>query len=170
MRARAHARTHACARRYHSFFAMGKTLTRIFKIMDHAAIYTLIAGSYTPYLLTTDDSDNPPLFMLMWGMAIFGVAFHACYSGRFKQPIETTCYLVGRWACRLGLGARSSCLVRRHHTRTHARTRRAACARARACAAAHFLLSRTAREHVCCCCHCRYSCRSLLLLLLLLLL
>ena len=61
------------------------------------AIYILIAGSYTPFLLTVNDPDSARLFVLLWCLAAFGVCFHACYSGNFKAPIETTCYLVMGW-------------------------------------------------------------------------
>ncbi len=46
---------------------------RVFQIFDHCAIYFLIAGTYTPLVLTT----LPPgwgwtLFGLVWGLAIIG--------------------------------------------------------------------------------------------------
>ena len=42
---------YSCSTLYHSF--QNERVKSVFKILDHAAIYLLIAGSYTPYALVT---------------------------------------------------------------------------------------------------------------------
>ncbi|HHQ0973820.1 TPA: PAQR family membrane homeostasis protein TrhA, partial [Listeria innocua] len=45
----------------------------VFNIMDHAAIYVLIAGSYTPFvLITIQGTLGWTLFGVIWGLAIAG--------------------------------------------------------------------------------------------------
>lgn len=51
-------------------------LKKIFKILDHSAIYILIAGSYTPYLLGFFDGKIKwILFFIQWGIALIGIIF-----------------------------------------------------------------------------------------------
>ncbi|MBQ3672583.1 MAG: hemolysin III family protein, partial [Kiritimatiellae bacterium] len=49
---------------------------RVLHVMDHMAIYFLIAGSYTPFCLVTLRPDHPVLawtvFGIEWGMAVAG--------------------------------------------------------------------------------------------------
>ena len=58
---------------------------RTLKILDHSAIYLLIAGTYTPFLL--GPLKGPwgwSLFGVIWGLALGGVAFKLFFAGRFK--------------------------------------------------------------------------------------
>ena len=52
---------------------------RVLQILDHMAIYVLIAGSYTPFCLVTLRPTNPGLawtvFGIEWGATIAGVVF-----------------------------------------------------------------------------------------------
>ncbi len=58
---------------YHSFSQ--PRLKRIFRILDHASIYLLIAGSYTPItLISMRGPWGWTLFVLIWGMAAGGRA------------------------------------------------------------------------------------------------
>ncbi len=44
------------------------------RIVDHAAIYVLIAGTYTPFtLITLKGSTGWVLFGMVWGMALVGI-------------------------------------------------------------------------------------------------
>ena len=68
---------------YHSIHA--PRARRILNIIDHAAIYLLIAGTYTPYLLVPlRGAFGWSLFGVVWGLAIIGIVFQALFIGRFK--------------------------------------------------------------------------------------
>ena len=52
-------------------------------IFDHAAIYVLIAGSYTPFtLVTLNGTVGWVLFGLTWGAALAGVVFKIFFIGK----------------------------------------------------------------------------------------
>jgi hemolysin III len=67
------------------------------RILDHATIYILIAGTYTPFTLVTL---NGPLgwtiFGVSWGMAIAGVTLKLFFTGRF-HILSTLMYIVMGW-------------------------------------------------------------------------
>jgi len=71
-----------------------KVLLRKF---DHAAIFLLIAGTYTPFLLV---SLRGPLgwsfFGVIWGLAVLGIALKFWFAGRFKV-VSTLIYLAMGW-------------------------------------------------------------------------
>jgi hemolysin III len=51
---------------------------KVFRILDHQAIYLLIAGTYTPFtLITLDGSVGWSMFVAIWGMAILGLVLDA---------------------------------------------------------------------------------------------
>ena len=63
------------------------------RVFDHAAIYVLIAGSYTPFALISIGSDiGWNVFILAWLMAITGVIFKLFFTGRFTI-ISTLLYV-----------------------------------------------------------------------------
>jgi hemolysin III len=66
---------------YHALpFARAKQL---FKVLDHAAIYLLIAGTYTPFtLVTLRGAGGWWLFGLVWALATLGVVFEAAWVHR----------------------------------------------------------------------------------------
>lgn len=65
--------------------------------LDHAAIYLLIAGTYTPFtLLAVRDPWNWVLFGVAWTLAIVGIA--AKLLGGFRYPrLSTFLYLGMGW-------------------------------------------------------------------------
>lgn len=68
-----------------------------FKIMDHCAIYCLIAGSYTPFtLITLQEGIGPLLFTTVWIIALFGILFKLFFTGRFRI-LSTLLYLGMGW-------------------------------------------------------------------------
>ena len=74
-------------------------LKKTMKICDHAAIYVLIAGTYTPLMLTcVGGALGWTVFSLVWGMALFGVVMKCFFTGRFKL-ISTLLYLGMGWFC-----------------------------------------------------------------------
>lgn len=84
---------------YHSFFALGPTVNRIFEFFDHVAIYCLIAGSYTPFLLITFHGKlwAQILLAVMWVLALFGASLTMLYNGPHKVHVENCLYLVMGW-------------------------------------------------------------------------
>ncbi len=72
---------------------------RVFKILDHAAIYLLIAGTYTPFLLVSLRGGwGWSMFGIVWGLAAGGVVFKVFFAGRFKL-VSTLIYLGMGWLC-----------------------------------------------------------------------
>jgi hemolysin III len=69
----------------------------IFKILDHAGIYLLIAGSYTPFLLVTlRDDGGWWMFALIWAIAAAGIAVEAFWTYRLKW-VSVVVYLAMGW-------------------------------------------------------------------------
>ncbi|HLF33090.1 MAG TPA: hemolysin III family protein [Cyclobacteriaceae bacterium] len=57
---------------YHAL--RGENIKMIFRRIDHAAIYILIAGTYTPFLLTqVRDPQGQVFFIIIWTIAIAGI-------------------------------------------------------------------------------------------------
>ena len=66
-------------------------------IFDHAAIYVLIAGSYTPFtLVTLNGTVGWVLFGLTWGAALAGVVFKIFFIGKFDK-LSTVMYVLMGW-------------------------------------------------------------------------
>jgi len=70
---------------------------RIFKVLDHAAIYLLIAGTYTPFTLgVLRGAWGWTLFGLIWGLAITGVVLKL--AGGLRHPwLSTGLYIAMGW-------------------------------------------------------------------------
>lgn len=67
------------------------------KILDHCAIYLLIAGSYTPFALVgLRGGWGWSLFGVAWGLALVGVVFKLLYIGRFHF-LSTATYVALGW-------------------------------------------------------------------------
>ncbi len=80
---------------YHSL-PVGKA-KRVFLIIDHCAIFLLIAGTYTPFTLgVLRGSWGWTLFGVVWGLALFGIIFKIIYGNRY-QGLSTGLYLVMGW-------------------------------------------------------------------------
>ena len=55
------------------------------KVFDHAAIYVLIAGTYTPFSLVTLSDSSGWLYMIIaWSLAISGIIFKLFFTGRYS--------------------------------------------------------------------------------------
>ena len=67
------------------------------KIFDHCAIYLLIAGTYTPFVLGVLRGPwGWSLFGVIWGLAAAGVTFKLFFIGRFKLA-STLIYIGMGW-------------------------------------------------------------------------
>ncbi|MDY7396168.1 hemolysin III family protein [Aureibaculum sp. 2210JD6-5] len=66
-------------------------------IVDHSAIYILIAGTYTPFtLVTLKGALGWTIFGITWGIALVGIVFKLFYTGRFDK-ISTAAYVAMGW-------------------------------------------------------------------------
>ncbi len=83
---------------YHSFHP--PRLKRIFKLLDHVAIYLLIAGTYTPYMLVSLRDGNGFLILgIIWALALVGILSEILLSGRAVKVGQMLIYLGMGWAC-----------------------------------------------------------------------
>ena len=70
---------------------------RIFKLLDHASIYLLIAGTYTPFcLITLRDHNGWILFIILWSMALIGIVSEAFWRTR-PRWLAVVIYLIMGW-------------------------------------------------------------------------
>lgn len=80
---------------YHAF--RGPRVKRVFRILDHSAIYLLIAGTYTPFcLVTLRGTWGWSLFGVAWGLAAVGVTFKSVFGTRW-EILSGIVYLVMGW-------------------------------------------------------------------------
>ena len=67
------------------------------KIFDHAAIYVLIAGTYTPFTLVSLNGEiGWFIFSVVWAIAFAGIILKLFFTGRFKV-ISTAMYVLMGW-------------------------------------------------------------------------
>ena len=67
------------------------------KIFDHAAIYVLIAGSYTPFTLVSLNGETGWfIFSIVWILAFTGIILKLFFTGRFKV-LSTAMYVLMGW-------------------------------------------------------------------------
>ena len=70
---------------------------RKLNIFDHAAIYLLIAGSYSPFCIVgLDSSLGWYMFLFVWLFALTGVILKLFFTGKFEK-ISTAMYLLMGW-------------------------------------------------------------------------
>lgn len=80
---------------YHAI--TNEKVKRIFRQFDHAAIYLLIAGTYTPIVLVLlDKTWGWTIFTIIWTTAIVGVILKFIYPNRFKK-LSVVLYLIMGW-------------------------------------------------------------------------
>ena len=83
---------------YHSFHP--PRLKRIFKVLDHVAIYLLIAGTYTPFMLVSLRDGNGYLMLgIVWALALIGILSELFLTGRAVKVGQMLIYLGMGWAC-----------------------------------------------------------------------
>lgn len=67
------------------------------KVIDHCAIYILIAGTYTPYALgALKGTLGWGVFALSWTMAAIGISLKLFFTGRFNV-VSTLMYIFMGW-------------------------------------------------------------------------
>jgi hemolysin III len=86
---------YAASTLYHA--SRGEPLKALFKRLDHAAIYLLIAGTYTPFLLTQlRDPLGWTLLVVIWAVCGAGAVFKLA-NGRVHPVVSTTAYVIAGW-------------------------------------------------------------------------
>lgn len=70
---------------------------RVFRVLDHCAIFLLIAGTYTPLtLVSLHGTTGWVMFGVVWAAAILGIVLNAVSLNRFKV-FSMICYLAMGW-------------------------------------------------------------------------
>ena len=83
---------------YHSFHP--PHLKQLFQLLDHVAIYLLIAGTYTPYLLVSLREGSGFLVLgIIWMLALAGILSEVFLSGRWVKFGQMVIFLGMGWAC-----------------------------------------------------------------------
>jgi hemolysin III len=80
---------------YHS--AQSTALRSRLNIVDHASIYVLIAGTYTPFtLVTLNGPTGWVIFGISWGLAFTGLILKLFFTGKYNI-ISTVMYVFMGW-------------------------------------------------------------------------
>ena len=80
---------------YHAMYASRHR--EIFRLLDHCAIYLLIAGTYTPFLLVSMRTDTGWwLFGTIWALATAGIVKKLWFRHRFPK-LALASYLAMGW-------------------------------------------------------------------------
>jgi hemolysin III len=93
---------YAASTAYHA--ARDDDLRLRLKVADHCAIYLLIAGSYTPFMIgRLRGGWGWSLFGVIWGLALAGVVFKFFFTGRFRV-LSTGIYIAMGWLIVIAAG------------------------------------------------------------------
>lgn len=81
---------------YHSVSKEGR-LKEMLKIFDHASIFLLIAGTYTPIAaIALIDGVGVTVLILIWSLALVGVIFKLFSTGKYEK-VSVGLYLAMGW-------------------------------------------------------------------------
>jgi hemolysin III len=93
---------YAASTLYHAFREPG--VKRVLRVLDHCAIYLLIAGTYTPFVLVgLGGGWGWALFCVVWAMAAAGIVFKVFATGRFAVA-STAAYVAMGWLGVVAIG------------------------------------------------------------------
>ncbi len=82
----------------HSFPEKMKRVVSVFRRLDHASIYILISGTYTPFLIVlVRTREAYILFGVLWGLTILGIILKAIWIKKF-QVVHLAIYLLMGWS------------------------------------------------------------------------
>ena len=80
---------------YH--YAINHRLKHFLHIMDHMAIFLMIAGSYTPFtLITLAGPWGWSLFAVVWAIALAGILLKTLFTGKMNL-LSTILYILMGW-------------------------------------------------------------------------
>lgn len=88
---------------YHAF--PQAKIKHIFRVFDHASIFLLIAGSYTPFtlVLLRGSAKGPIICTVVWAAAILGVILNAFSVEKFAK-LSLLLYVTMGWAVVFAIG------------------------------------------------------------------
>jgi len=76
---------------------------KVFRVLDHTAIYLLIAGTYTPFLLVgMRGAMGWTLLVTIWAMALAGIIWKIFFLGRL-EILATIFYVLMGWLAIIGI-------------------------------------------------------------------
>ncbi len=77
---------------------------RVFKVLDHCAIFLLIAGTYTPFTLgVLHGAWGWSLFGVVWGVAVTGIVLKSVFGTRYPA-LSIGLYLAAGWLVVIAAG------------------------------------------------------------------
>ncbi|MEN9937734.1 MAG: hypothetical protein RLZZ387_4313 [Chloroflexota bacterium] len=80
------------------FFLLFGRYKRVLGILDHCAIYLLIAGTYTPFCLTLfAGATGWVLFGVIWSLAVFWIVLKSIFFVRMPSLVSNISYLSMGW-------------------------------------------------------------------------
>ena len=80
------------------------TLKQKLRVVDHAAIYLLIAGTYTPFTLgVLRGTWGWTLFGIVWTLAALGVLFKVVFGSGAMAKVSTAIYVAMGWVIILAI-------------------------------------------------------------------
>ena len=75
------------------------TVKKVFRILDHSAIFILIAGTYTPFMLVNiGGAWGWSIFGIIWACTISGIVLNVFFIGKF-QKLSIAIYMGMGWLC-----------------------------------------------------------------------
>jgi hemolysin III len=93
---------YAASTLYHAL--PGRRVKAVFQRLDHAAIYLLIAGTYTPFVLgPLRGGWGWSLFAVVWGLAVLGVVLKSVFGIRLAV-VSTVVYVAMGWLVVIAAG------------------------------------------------------------------
>ncbi len=82
----------------------GRRTRDVLQRFDHANIFLLIAGTYTPFaLLLLDNNSSRALLSIVWAVALLGVVFKVCWAGGPRWMFVPV-YIALGWAAAFWFG------------------------------------------------------------------
>lgn len=88
---------------YHSF--RNKRTKHFLNLFDHASIYVLIAGTYTPFTLVSMRGPwGWSIFGVIWGLALAGVIFKLFFYNEKLRLLSVIIYMFMGWIIIIALG------------------------------------------------------------------
>ena len=81
------------------------------RVNDHATIYVLIAGTYTPFMLISLRSSSGMMILgLVWALAMVGILSELLLSGKAVKISQIVIYLGMGWSCSLDFASLKAAL------------------------------------------------------------
>jgi hemolysin III len=83
---------------YHAFPMKMTRVRAVFKRFDHASIFLLIAGTYTPFMIILADSTRGYILLsTLWSVTIIGVVMKSIWVRKY-QLVHLILYLIMGWS------------------------------------------------------------------------